>query len=52
MIRFKTMAAVAALCVGLSPAAGLAQSNLEKLGQFKVTGTKGAYGHRPECTGS
>jgi len=34
------MAAAAALCIGLSPMTGLAQSNLEKLGQFKVTGTK------------
>lgn len=40
MKHFKTMAAAAALCIGMSPVSGFAQSNLEKLGQFKVTGTK------------
>ncbi len=40
MNRFKTTVAAAALCVGLAPIGSLAQSNLEKLGQFKVTGTK------------
>ena len=40
MKKFAGMAAVAALALGTSPTVGLAQSNLEKLGQFKVTGTK------------
>lgn len=40
MKQFTSMAAAAALCVGLAPLSALAQSNLEKLGEFKVTGTK------------
>ena len=39
MKKLTGMAAVAALALGISPAGVLAQSNLEKLGKFKVTGT-------------
>lgn len=38
--KFSTIGAIGALCVGLAPFAATAQSNLEKLGQFKTTGTK------------
>lgn len=40
MNHLKTMVALTALFVGMSPFAGSAQTNLEKLGQMKVTGTK------------
>ena len=40
MKHFRAIVAAAALGIGLSPMTGFAQSNLEKLGQFKVTGTK------------
>lgn len=36
--KFSTMGSIAALCLGMAPMATFAQTNLEKLGQFKTTG--------------